>query len=208
MEHRLAARNLVLIGMPGVGKSTLGVLLAKRTSRRFVDTDVDLQARYGRTLQEVIATDGLAAFREIEERCVLDLDCRDTVVATGGSVVYSARAMHHLRSLGVIVHLHLPLDLVGARVSDFESRGVVRAPGQSLASLFAERQPLYQQYADITVDCSRQTHAQLVERIAAAEERAWRAALGPGPRGAGGEPGGTGVGSPPLRSRRSGGDRP
>ena len=179
-ERALAAGNLVLIGMPGVGKSTLGVLLAKRTSRRFVDTDVDVQARHRRTLQEIIASDGLAAFREIEERCILALDCRDTVVATGGSVVYGARAMRHLHALGVIVHLDLPLDLVSKRLTDFESRGVVRSPGQSLASLFAERQPLYQRYADITVDCTRQTHEQLVERIAAAE-RAWRSALARGP---------------------------
>ena len=116
MERALAAGNIVLIGMPGVGKSTLGVLLAKQTSRRFIDTDVDIQAGHGLTLREIIATDGPAAFRAIEERCILALDCRDTVIATGGSVVYGARAMRHLQSLSVIVHLDLPLDLVRLRL--------------------------------------------------------------------------------------------
>ena len=182
MERALAAGNIALIGMPGVGKSTLGVLLAKQTSRRFIDTDVDIQAGHGLTLREIIATDGPAAFRAIEERCILALDCRDTVIATGGSVVYGARAMRHLQSLSVIVHLDLPLDLVRLRLVDVDQRGVVRSPGQSLEHLFAERQPLYRRYADLTIDCTRQTHEQLVERIAAAE-RAWR--LSPTARGCG-----------------------
>jgi len=163
-----ASGNVVLIGMPGVGKSTLGVLLAKLTSRNFIDTDVFIQAQEGRALQAIIDGDGVGVFRAIEERCVSALQCRHTVIATGGSVVYSERAMAHLQSVGVIVHLHLPLAALRRRLVDFGSRGVVMAPGQSLASLFAERDPLYRRYATITVDCTRLNHEAAVRAIAAA----------------------------------------
>ena len=151
--------------MPGVGKSTLGVLLAKLLACDFVDTDVFIQARERRALQEIINTEGRDAFRALEERGILTLRCRNTIIATGGSAVYGARAMAHLRSLGVIVHLHLPLPLLRTRLRNFESRGVLRARGQSLESLFAERDPLYRDYADVTVDCSRLTHEAAVQRI-------------------------------------------
>jgi shikimate kinase len=157
--------NVALIGMPGVGKSTLGVLLAKATGLDFVDTDVRIQAREGRPLQQIIDTDGRAAFRAIEEQAVLELSCGNTVISTGGSVVYSARAMGHLRSLGHIVHLHLPLPLLRNRLRDFGARGVVMVPGQTLEDLFAERAPLYQRYADVTIDCSGKTHEEAVAAI-------------------------------------------
>lgn len=157
--------NIVLIGMPGVGKSTIGVLLAKALSRSFVDTDVYLQAREKRRLQDIIDTDGLARFREIEESYLLSLTCRGHVVATGGSVVYSERAMAHLRQAGCIVYLSLPLESLLARVTNLDSRGVVMAPGQSFAQLFDERRPLYERYADLTVDCSGLNHDEAVVAI-------------------------------------------
>ena len=140
--------NVVLIGMPGAGKSTLGVLLAKWTSRHFIDTDVVIQARERRTLQTIIDTEGLAAFRHVEERAILDLRCDNSVIATGGSVVYSDAAMQHLRALGIVVYLQLDLPHLQERLHNLPSRGVVMTPGQTLAQLFAERTPLYARYAD------------------------------------------------------------
>jgi len=151
--------------MPGVGKSTLGVLLAKASGRDFIDTDVRIQAREGRALQDIIDTDGVAVFRRIEERAVRELQCNATVVSTGGSVVYSPPAMQHLRTLGTIVHLALPLPLLRSRLQDFGTRGVVMQPGQSLEDLFAERDPLYRRYADVTVDCSGKRHEEAVGEI-------------------------------------------
>jgi shikimate kinase len=171
-----AGKNVVLVGMPGVGKSTLGVLLAKCTGRDFVDTDVRIQASVGRTLQDVIDRDGVAAFRRIEERAILDLQCRNTVISTGGSVVYSSAAITHLRTLGPIIHLDLPLPLLRQRLDDLGSRGVVMSPGQTLEELYAERAPLYRLAADIRVDCSGMGHEAAVQAILAAlaGEREWR----------------------------------
>lgn len=158
-------KNVVLIGMPAVGKSTIGVLLAKAMSRHFIDTDVLIQGREGRRIQDMIDTDGVAAFRRIEERDVLALECRGHVIATGGSVVYSPAAMGRLKKSGVAVLLDLSLPLIEKRLTDLDSRGVVREPGQTIASLFEERKPLYERYADITIDCEGLTHEQTVARI-------------------------------------------
>jgi shikimate kinase len=164
-------RNIVLIGMPGVGKSTVGVLLAKASRRDFIDIDVQIQAAEGRALQDIIDAGGLSGFCRIEERCVLALDCRRCVIATGGSVVYSAAAMGHLKGSSLIVHLDLSLPLLEKRLTDMASRGVVIGPGRTLAELYQERQPLYQAWADLTIDCAGRTHEQVVEAILAAAGR-------------------------------------
>ena len=164
-------RNLVLIGMPGVGKSTVGVLLAKALSRSFIDTDVYIQAREGRQLQDIIDTDGPDSFRGIEAQHVLSLDCRAHVIATGGSVVYSAAAMRHLKARGIALYMRLPLPLLLDRLTNIDSRGVVMTPGQSVEDLFEEREALYERYADVTVDCQGITHEQTVARIVDATER-------------------------------------
>jgi shikimate kinase len=143
--------NIVLIGMPGAGKSSVGVLLAKRLGYRFVDTDLLIQVDAGRRLQEIIARDGLERFKRLEEQTICRLEARRTVIATGGSVVYGAAAMTHLRRIGRLVWLELPLAELQRRVRNMDSRGLVIDPGESFAALFARRQPLYRQYADVTI---------------------------------------------------------
>jgi shikimate kinase len=157
--------NIVLVGMPGVGKSTIGVLLAKVMGRPFVDTDVCIQVNEGRRLQDIIDRDGLDVFRSIEERHVLDMYCQRHVIATGGSVVYSERAMRHLKANGVVVYLDLPLTRLRARLSNLPARGVVMSPGQSLEGLYLERAPLYHHYADVVVECEGASHEGVVERV-------------------------------------------
>ena len=161
-------RNVILIGMPGVGKSTVGVLLAKRLGFAFVDTDISLQVREGRSLQAIIQAHGAEEFCRIEERHILSLTLRSHVVAPGGSVVYRARAMAHLKARGVAVHLELSLEHLKQRLGDVDARGVVIAPGQTVDALFAERRPLYRRYADITVATDGLTPDQVVGRILAA----------------------------------------
>jgi len=158
--------------MPAVGKSTVGVLLAKRTSRDFVDTDVVIQQGEGRRLRDIIADDGIDAFRATEERYVLALACKATVVATGGSVVYSEPAMKHLAALGTIVFLELPLEELRSRRPDFDAHGLVRRPGQDLAALLAEREPLYRRWADVTVDCRGLGHDAVVDAVCTAMQAA------------------------------------
>jgi shikimate kinase len=135
--------NMVLIGMPGVGKSTLGVLAAKELAAPFVDTDLLIQAAHGKRLEEIIRERGLEGFRAVEEAAVCGLNCAGTVIATGGSVVYSAKAMKHLKRHGRILWLDLSIALLEERLGDLDARGVVRAPGQTLQGLYDERKPLY-----------------------------------------------------------------
>ncbi len=162
--------NIVLVGMPGSGKSTVGIILAKQMRRHFVDTDVLLQVSAGRSLQEIVDHDGYMALREIEERVLLAIACRDHVIATGGSAVYSRRAMDHLRADGVVVFLHVDVTTLTSRINDFETRGLAKDRDQSLDDLFAERLPLYTSYADVTIDCLGLTH----EETSAAIIRALR----------------------------------
>lgn len=168
-DPRTALRNVVLIGMPGAGKSTIGVLLAKALARQFVDTDLLLQGAAGAPLHELLARHGRDGFRALEERQILALTARATVIATGGSVVYSPAAMAHLRTLGPIVYLEVPLATLQQRLGDLRARGVVMAPGQTLAALHAERVPLYRQYAELTVPAAGLSHygcvSALLERL-------------------------------------------
>jgi shikimate kinase len=160
-----AHRNVVLIGMPGVGKSTVGVLLAKATGRDFVDTDVWIQAREGAGLPELLARHGRAGFLALEERHVLALDAENAVIATGGSVVYGERAMAHLRARGTLVHLALPLEALAARLGSLAARGVVIDPGQDLAVLYADRMPLYRRFAERTVEAAGLGHEAVLVRL-------------------------------------------
>lgn len=164
-------RNLVLIGMPGSGKSTVGVLLAKAANRRFVDTDVLIQAQEGRSLQSIINAEGLEAFKQIEERYVAGLELAGHVIATGGSVIYSEKAMAHLRAGGLVVHLALPLELVERRITNLYHRGLVMEAGQTLAGLYREREPLYRRWAEATVACEGLSQEQVVDEILAIARR-------------------------------------
>lgn len=159
---------IVLIGMPGAGKSTIGPLLAKATLRDFIDTDLLIQARHNRSLQDIVDTDGYQVLREFEQEVLLDTDFENRVIATGGSVVYSDSGMKRLISLGPVVHLDVSLEDLLQRVHNYESRGIARRPGQSLESLFEERQALYKRYADITVDCNSLGPESVVDAILAA----------------------------------------
>lgn len=157
--------NIVLVGMPGSGKSTVGVLLARATSREFLDTDVLIRMTEQRALQDIVDADGYLALRSIEERILLTLDCRGHVIATGGSAVYSQAAMTRLRSNGVIVFLDADLPTLESRIDDFATRGLARRPDQTFADLFRERFELYTRYADITVDCAARTPAEVCAGI-------------------------------------------
>lgn len=158
--------NIVLVGMPGSGKSTVGVILARRLGMDFVDTDVILQTAEGRRLQDIVDRDGYLALRRVEERVLLSLSLRRHVIATGGSAVYSTAAMAHLRAGGRVVFLDADIATLEARVRDFGSRGLAKRADQSFEDLFAERRPLYLSYADLVIPCGAQIHEEVAEAIA------------------------------------------
>lgn len=145
------ATNVILIGMPGVGKSTVGVILAKHLGFDFLDTDLVIQRREGKRLQALILQHGMEGFKDLEARQLQLVTADKTVIATGGSVVYRNQAMAHLKGLGRIVHLDLGLEPLQKRLESLDERGVVRLPGQSIAAIYAERLPLYRRYAQITI---------------------------------------------------------
>ncbi len=139
--------------MPGAGKSTIGVILAKQASMDFVDTDVLIQVSQQRSLQDIIDHEGHLALRQIEEEVLLGMRVRNHVIATGGSAAYSDPAMQHLKSNGIVVFLDVDLVTLHARVKDFSKRGLAKQPGQTFDDLYVERYSLYNQYADIIVQC-------------------------------------------------------
>ena len=162
MQHH---KNIILIGMPGAGKSTVGVVLAKTLGMQFVDTDILIQERAGRMLQEILDEDGPDVFKRIEEETILSLQPRNAVIATGGSVVCSPDAMAHLKSGGVVVYLEIPYAEMEARLKNITTRGIVLLPGQSLREMYDERVPLYERYADLTVACSGGDLESVVENV-------------------------------------------
>lgn len=157
--------NLILIGMPGAGKSTVGVVLAKRLGKGFIDTDLLIQLRSGRLLQDIIDSEGLDSFRALEEQTLRDFAVCNAVIATGGSVVYSDAAMQHLAALGTVVFLDVPLPVLESRLHDMATRGLVIGPGATLADLYRERLPLYRKYAELSLVISDDNLEQVVERI-------------------------------------------
>ncbi len=163
-------RNIILIGMPASGKSSAGILLAKAMGLNFLDTDVVIQAQQGRLLQDLLDTDGMAAFLAIEKTTLLGLSPIATVVATGGSVIYSAEAMAHLARTGVVVYLETELDELQRRLGNMAERGVAISPGMSLDDLYTQRTVLYKKYADVTITTTGDGVEDTVAKIVAAME--------------------------------------
>lgn len=144
--------NIILIGMPGCGKSTVGVVLAKTMGYRFLDSDLVIQEEEGMLLHEIIEERGLDGFAETENRINASINVKKTVIATGGSVIYGEDAMQHYKKIGVIVYIRLPYEEIRSRLGDLARRGVSIRPGQTLRELYDERAPLYEKYADIIID--------------------------------------------------------
>lgn len=168
MTENPSISNIVLIGMPGSGKSTVGVILAKMLAMNFVDTDVLIQLEENQTLQEIVDSKGHMALRKIEERVLLGVAHRHHVIATGGSAAYSDAAMSHLRQNGIIVFLNADPDCLRSRIRNYETRGLAKRPDQSFQDLFDERYVLYTRYADVTIDCSRLAQEEVCSQLISA----------------------------------------
>ena len=146
-------KNIILIGMPGCGKSTMGVLLAKTLGYQFVDTDLIIQKNTGRLLHKIVEEDGKEAFLDIEKDAILTLSTDGAVIATGGSAVLRADAMEHLRKNGIVVYLSLPYMAVSKRIRNIKTRGIAFGEGETLRDIYNQRLPYYEKYADITLRC-------------------------------------------------------
>lgn len=145
-------KNIILTGMPGVGKSTIGVILAKEIGYQFVDSDLLIQKRENRLLKDIISSEGVDGFLNIENKVNASIDVTESVIATGGSAVYGAEAMAHLKENGIIVYLKCSFEILSKRLGDLKGRGVVLKKGQTLKDIFEERKVLYEKYADIIIE--------------------------------------------------------
>mgnify|MGYP000974085752 CR=1 FL=1 len=159
-------RNIVLIGMPAAGKSTIGVILAKVLGLRFMDSDLLIQEQEQCLLKDIIARDGIDGFMDIENQVNRDISVVNSVIATGGSIVYGREAMEHLREIGLVVYIRLSYETITTRLGNIKQRGVVLREGQNLCSLYEERCPLYERYAHIVIDGEDLGTEELMEKIA------------------------------------------
>lgn len=157
--------NITLIGMPGAGKSTLGVVLAKRRGLRFVDTDLLIQEGSGKLLSEIIEHDGLQAFLDYENEVLAGLECSGHVISTGGSACYGREAMGHLKSIGTVVFIDITFEEMMRRLGDLTQRGVAIREGLTIEDVYAERHPLYERYADYTLHSTGMTTREAVEAL-------------------------------------------
>lgn len=157
--------NIILIGMPGSGKSTIGVVLAKIMGFRFIDSDLLIQEQERKLLHEIITEQGLDGFNKIENQVNASIVANQSVIATGGSVVYGEEAMKHLGSIGTIIYLQLSCESLKERLGDLEERGVSIREGQTLEELYEERKPMYEKYADFTVNCEKKEIPQIAREI-------------------------------------------
>lgn len=162
--------NIILIGMPGVGKSSVGVVLAKILGYRFLDCDLVIQEKEGKLLHEIISSEGLDGFIKVENKINASINCEKCIVATGGSAIYGEDAMAHFKEIGTIVYLKSDYETIAERLGDLAARGVAMKEGQTLKDLYEERVPLYEKYADVIVDetgCRsvRETISKLLEKI-------------------------------------------
>ncbi|MDB9743982.1 shikimate kinase [Fibrobacterales bacterium] len=163
--------NIVLIGMPGSGKSTVGVVLAKEAILDFVDTDVLIQNREQCSLQSIVDTQGHEVLKQIEEEVIVETIFENQVVATGGSAAYSPRSMAHLKQNSTLVFLNVSLENLKLRIKNFTTRGIAKGPNQSFEELFDERYTLYSKYADVVIECDGTTVEEVVEKILESNER-------------------------------------
>lgn len=158
-------KNIVLIGMPGAGKSTVGVLLAKALNYMFIDSDLIIQNSDGRKLYEIINQDGIDAFLDLENRIISKIKVSNTVIATGGSAIFGAEGMKHLKESGIVVYIKLSCDEIVKRVNNIKTRGIAMKNGETIEDIYAKRVPLYEKYADIIVDCNTLSIEETVEII-------------------------------------------
>ena len=157
--------NIILIGMPGSGKSTCGVLIAKALCTGFLDTDLLVQTREGASLQEIIDSRGFDYFKLAEERSLLSIRHRNCVIATGGSAVYSKAGMLHLKKNGIVVYLKIGFDEMVNRLQDISTRGILLRKDETLEEMYQERAPLYKNYSDVTIDCDKKSIEQVVQKV-------------------------------------------
>ena len=160
-------KNIVLIGMPGVGKSTSGVILAKVINYDFLDSDLVIQQQTKKLLKEIIREEGIDGFNAVENQINAGIDVENTVIATGGSVIFGADAMAHFKETGIVVYLRISYDQLDKRLGDLDERGVVHKEGQTLRDIYDERTRLYEKYADVTVDLDGKDVAGTVDAIVA-----------------------------------------
>lgn len=157
--------NIVLIGMPGCGKSTIGVILAKTIGIGFIDTDLIIQQRENRLLQDIIDSDGIEFFLDCEAQAVKAVECNNTVIATGGSVVYREDAINHLKKNGKIFYLDVPLFEIKKRLNNISTRGIAADKNDSIEDIYAERESLYKKYADEIIDLADCDIEEAIEKI-------------------------------------------
>ena len=158
-------KNIVLIGMPACGKSTLGVVLAKTLGRGFIDTDLIIQQQQKRLLQDIINNDGLEHFLDCERDAILSAVCENCVIATGGSAVFREAAMLHLKENGTLVFIDTPVDVLEKRLSNIKTRGIAASKNKTVAEIYAQRLPLYKKYADIILETEGENIEKSVERL-------------------------------------------
>ncbi|WMJ85308.1 shikimate kinase [Anaerocolumna sp. MB42-C2] len=159
-------KNIVLIGMPGAGKSTIGIILAKVLGYNFIDSDLLIQEQENCLLKDIIEARGLDGFIAVENQVNSDIKTTNTVIATGGSIIYGTEAINHLREIGIVVYIKLSLETIDNRLGNIKQRGVVFKEGQTLKSLYEERCPLYEKYAHIVIDGEELNAEELMDKIA------------------------------------------
>lgn len=157
--------NITLIGMPGAGKSTVGVILAKMLSYKFIDTDITIQTVHRNTLQNIVDRFGYLRLRQIEEEITCSIDAEDSVISTGGSVIYSKKAMKHLETISKIIFLDVNYENLLKRINNFESRGLAKSENQTFLDLYKERNTLYKKYAQIVIDCNAVAQEKIARKI-------------------------------------------